>query len=538
MTDETPDLPQVPAPPSQTSAPPGPGAAPPPAGGSAGARQGPSFNWDSKLGVMARCLAAGICIAGSVPPWGWWPLAFVGMFLLDRLLADQPWKKRFRRTWLVAATWLYPAMLWMFDLTGPGYIAAGAFYALYFAIAGALTPPGLARRLVLPGAFALAELARWSWPFGGVPLAHVALSQVNTPLVFAARIAGPLLVVVAVVIIGQALSALLDRQWRDGAIGLAVVFAVVIGGLVHPRSEVVDVVDVALVQGGGPQQTRASSDQEPVVLSRHVEASKEIDVPVDLVIWPENVVNPGRFLDQANAFDFVTEVAATNDAPVLAGWFLPISEVNTANYHSVITPDGAETDRYDKVRLVPFGEYVPLRDFITSIADDVPLPRRDVLPGTAEPVLDTSVGKVGIAISWEGFFEHRSRHAVREGAQLLANPTNGSSFWLTQVQTQQVASNQLRAVENDRWVTQVAPTGLSAVIDPQGNLLQRTDVGERKTMVATVEMRDGRTLSSRVGWWPVLLYGLAAIAAARIFELRKRTGHVGGGDVTATAVTE
>jgi apolipoprotein N-acyltransferase len=515
MTDKTPDLPKVPA-----------------------TGRGPSFNWDSKLGVMVRCLAAGVCIAGSVPPWGWWPLAFVGLFLLDRLLADQPWKKRFRRTWLVAVTWLYPAMLWMFDLTGPGYLAAGAFYALYFAIAGALTPPGVARRLVLPGAFAVAELARWSWPFGGVPLAHVALSQVNTPLVFAARIAGPLLVVVAVVIIGQALSALLDRQWQHGAIGLAAVLVMVVGGLVHPRSEVVDVVDVALVQGGGPQQTRASSDQEPVVLSRHVEASKEIDVPVDLVIWPENVVNPGRFLDQDNAFDFVTEVAATNDAPVLAGWFLPISEVNTANYHSVITPDGAETDRYDKVRLVPFGEYVPLRDFITSIADDVPLPRRDVLPGTAEPVLDTSVGKVGIAISWEGFFEHRSRHAVREGAQLLANPTNGSSFWLTQVQTQQVASNQLRAVENDRWVTQVAPTGLSAVIDPQGNLLQRTDVGERKTMIATVEMRDGRTLSSRVGWWPVLLYGLAAMAAARVFELRKRTGRTGGGNITAAAMPE
>lgn len=482
----------------------------------------PTMNWESRFGVFLRCAVAGICLAGSVPPWGWWPLAFVGMFLLDRLLADQPWKRRFRRTWLVAATWLYPAMLWMFDLTAPGYVAAGAFYAAYFGLAGALTPSSTARRLVLPGAFALAEVARWSWPFGGVPLAHMGLSQVETPLIFVARLAGPLLIVVLVVVVGQALSAFFDRQWRDGAIGLAVVLAMVLLGLAHPRSDVVRSVDVALVQGGGPQQTRASSDQEPVVLSRHVEASKEIDVPVDLVIWPENVVNPGRFLDQENAFDFVTGVAAANDAPVLAGWFLPISEVNTANYHSVINPDGDETDRYDKVRLVPFGEYVPLRDFITSLADDVPLPRRDVLPGTAEPVLDTEVGKVGIAISWEGFFEHRSRHAVREGAQLLANPTNGSSFWLTQVQTQQVASNQLRAVENDRWVTQVAPTGLSAVIDPQGNLLQRTGVGERRTLIATVEMRDGRTLASRVGWWPVVLYGLGAIAAARVIELQRR----------------
>jgi apolipoprotein N-acyltransferase len=357
-----------------------------------------------------------------------------------------------------------------------------------------------------------------------VPLAHVGLSQVNTPLIHTARLAGPLLVVVSVVIIGQALSALWDRQGRTAAIGFAVVVLLVAGGLLHPRSSVVDVVDVALVQGGGPQQTRASSDQEPVVLSRHVEASNLINVPVDLVIWPENVVNPGRFLDQEQAYDLVAGVARDHDAPVLAGWFLPVSDVNTANFQSVITPAGEETDRYDKVRLVPFGEYVPFRDLITSLVDGVPLPSRDVLPGTAAPVLETDVGPVGIAISWEGFFEHRSRHAVREGAQLLANPTNGSSFWLTQVQTQQVASNQLRAVENDRWVTQVSPTGLSAVIDPQGNVLQRTGVGERATLVATVEMRDGRTLASRVGWWPVVLYGILALVATRVLESRSDRG--------------
>jgi len=480
--------------------------------------------WETRTGVIARCAAAGLCLAGSVPPWGWWPLAFIGILLLDRLLADQPANRRFGRTWLVAATWLYPAMLWMWDLTAPGYVAAGAFYAAYFGIAAALGPSGPARRLVLPGAFALAEVARWSWPFGGVPLAHVGLSQVNTPLIHTARLAGPLLVVVSVVIIGQALSALWDRQGRTAAIGFAVVVLLVAGGLLHPRSSVVDVVDVALVQGGGPQQTRASSDQEPVVLSRHVEASNLINVPVDLVIWPENVVNPGRFLDQEQAYDLVAGVARDHDAPVLAGWFLPVSDVNTANFQSVITPAGEETDRYDKVRLVPFGEYVPFRDLITSLVDGVPLPSRDVLPGTAAPVLETDVGPVGIAISWEGFFEHRSRHAVREGAQLLANPTNGSSFWLTQVQTQQVASNQLRAVENDRWVTQVSPTGLSAVIDPQGNVLQRTGVGERATLVATVEMRDGRTLASRVGWWPVVLYGILALVATRVLESRSDRG--------------
>lgn len=478
--------------------------------------------------VILAALGAGLAVAASMPPWGWWPLAFVGIAVLDELIADQPWRTRFARTWLMAAAWLYPAMLWMWDLTAPGYVVAVAFFAAYFATAAALTPSGPGRRLVLPLSFALAELARWSWPFGGVPLAHLAMSQVETPLAMAARIGGSLAVVVAVVITGQVVAAAARRQTREAVVGLIVLVVLVGAGFAHPQATITRQVEVALVQGGGPQRTRASSDQQPVVLARHVEATRLIDQPVDLVIWPENVVNPGRFLSHDDADALVRQVAADVDASVLAGWFFPISDRATVNYHSTITPEGDEIDRYDKVRLVPFGEYVPLRSLIESINDEVP--GRDVQVGTAEPVLDTPVGPVGVAISWEGFFEVRSRAAVRAGAELLTNPTNGSSYWLTQVQTQQVASNQLRAIENDRWVLQVAPTGFSAVVAPDGTVVQRTGISERATLSDTVDMRHGLTLAARFGFWPVALAGLTALAVTQ-YRWRFDSGHqVGAGD--------
>ncbi len=484
-------------------------------------------------------VVAGVCIAASVPPWGFWPLAFVGIAIVDHLIDTPSWRQRFARMWLVAAAWLYPAMLWMWDLTAPGYVVAGAFYAAYFGIAAALTPPSL-RAWTLPGTFALAEFARWSWPFGGVPLANVALGQVDSPFVYPARLGGPLLVVVTVVIVGQAPGRLVghvrhiavtrssvpDREHRTAvlAVAPALVLAalLVLGGYLHPRSTVEGTADVALVQGGGPQRTRASSTQEPVVLGRHVEGSNAIVAPVDLIVWPENVVNPGRYLDFDDAYAEVVSVARRHDAPVLAGWFTRGENLARFNYQSVIEPDGRETDRYDKVKIVPFGEYVPLRGVIESLAPSAPLPGGDLQSGTVPPVLDTDVGPVGVSISWEGYFEQRARHSVREGAQLLTNPTNGSSYWLTQVQTQQVASNQLRAMENDRWVLQVAPTGLSAVIDPAGTVLQRTDVSERRTLQATVEMRSGRTLASIVGPWPVVAYGLVAAAAGLAVGLGAR----------------
>ncbi len=482
----------------------------------------------SRLRTSAICIAAGVCIAGSVPPWGWWPLAFIGFALVDRLIADTTpdllgARRRFGRMWLVAAAWLLPAMLWMFDLTAPGYFIAGMLYSSYFGLAAALTPPtAIARRLVLPAAIAAAEAARWYWPFGGVPLANIALSQVATPLITPARLAGPLLVIVLVVVVGQVLASLAIRQAKPATIGSLVVLAVLLLAVVHPRAAVVSEVRAALVQGGGPVRTRASSFSEPVVLARHVEAAKAIDEPVDFILFPENVVNPGRYLSMSEARSVITEVASSHDAPVLAGWFHPLNDRYNVNYQTTVLPDGREIDRYDKVRTVPFGEFVPLRSLIEATGLSDLLPARDALPGNQPPVLDTPVGPVGVSISWEAFFERRARDSVANGAQLLTNPTNGSSFWLTQVHTQQVASNQLRAVENDRWLLMAAPTGLSAVIDADGRVLQRTDIGERRVLMANVEMRTGRTLASIVGPWPVLGYAAVALVAGLVWMYRLR----------------
>ncbi len=475
-----------------------------------------------RLPTSLHCVLTGVCLAGSVPPWGWWPLAFVGFALLDRLLATPRRRDRFKRTWLATAAWLFPAMLWMWDLTPPGYVVAAALYAVYFGVAAALTPPEpTARRLVLPGTFAVAELARWYWPFGGVPLANIALSQVQTPLGQTARLAGPLLVIALVVAGGQALSAAIAGQQRAARVAVSIMVLAVFAAYLHPRASVVREVDAALVQGGGPVRTRASGDQEPIVLARHVETTNALEQSVDLILWPENVVNPGAYLSQDTAASIVSQVAIDQNTTLLAGWFYAVSDTATVNYQAAITADGVETDRYDKVRIVPFGEYVPLRGLVeaTGLADAIP--RRDAIPGTGPGLLDTPVGPVGVSISWEGFFERRARDATRNGAQILTNPTNGSSFWLTQVHTQQVASNQLRAIENDRWVLMAAPTGLSGVINPDGELLQRTDIGERRLLTTTAEMRTGRTLASYVGPWPVLVYGLAAATAAPLASRRK-----------------
>src|SRR5262245_57758352 len=127
--------------------------------------------WAARAIVFGRCVLAGLTLCLSVPPWGWWPLAFLGVAQWDLLLEDQSWIRRFRRTWLVAATWLFPSMAWIVYLTPPGYVVAVVAYAAFFGVLAALVPAHApARWIALPGAIVLAELLRWSWPFGGVPL--------------------------------------------------------------------------------------------------------------------------------------------------------------------------------------------------------------------------------------------------------------------------------------------------------------------------------------------------------------------------------
>ncbi len=473
----------------------------------------------SRAILALRCVAAGACLALSVPPYGWWPLAFLGIFQLDRLIAGQPAKRRFRRTWLVCATWLYPTMLWMVDLTAPGYVVACGTYAAYFGAAVALVPANRWRWLALPGAFVLAEWARWSWPFGGVPLSTLAMSQAAAPLNFTVRLAGTLVLVALVVIIGVGLSALWERKPVQAGLAFAAVALVALAALVAPRAHEVDTLNIAIVQGGGPQRTRAADTDEREVFERHLAASELVDTPVDMVLWPENVVNVEGSLEVNAENDELAALARRLDATLIVG-AVEGGDDNFLNAAVVYSPEGRIIDRYDKVKRVPFGEYVPLRGFLERFSSE--LPGRDALAGDTPAVVQTPVGKFGVVISWEVFFGTRGRDAIGHGGTVLLNPTNGSSYWLTQVQSQQVASSRLRALENDRWVLQAAPTGFSAVVTNDGKVVERSAVSEQRVVQHQINTREGETLATRFGDLPMLLLAAGSMVAAQVLSRRGR----------------
>lgn len=482
----------------------------------------------------AASLGGGLLVAFSLPPWGWWPLAWIGvaMYVLASS-ASVEWRDRAACGFLFGFGWLAVGTMWMWELTIPGYLAASVVFSLYHAVAGMLAPAGRWRVLALPVAHTLVEALRMSFPFGGIPLATLGISQVSGPLAGIARVGGVIAITWVTLQLGAGLAVLVSRAlvaarrgWsprvpggRLAAAGCGVAVLTVLVAMVAPRGhETGDTLTVAAIQGGGEQGTRADDVPSRLVTERHLEATAGIepDPDLDLVLWPENVVDAEVF-DGSWQYEAIVEQAQRLNVPFSVGVIEDVPrdpDNRVTNAQLIITPDGEITSRYEKVRRVPFGEYVPLRGFLEALGAPIGQVPTNAIEGTTPAILELPDGnRTATVISWEVFFGGRAREGVKLDAGFISNPTNGASYSGTIVQTQQVASSRLRALENGRWVVQAAPTGFTAIVDADGSVLQRTSVSEQRVLYDEIAVRSGYTWYTRLGDAPFIV-GLAVALAA------------------------
>lgn len=486
----------------------------------------------------ALALLGGTSIAFSMPPWGFWPLALLGVILFETALDDSLSRRRRAALGLAfGAPWMLIGMAWMWYLTPPGYLLTCAMYAGLHALAAAVAPAGPWRTIGRPAAHTLVEIVRMSFPFGGVPLATLGISQAGGPLLGMARLGGVILLTWVVFQIGFAIAgpvtdavAVLVRRggsvtWRPlSLVALAAPLALIALAAVAPEGSNTgaEPLTIAAVQGGGRQGTSALDVPSSRVTKAHLDATATIDPDpdLDLVVWPENGIDvDGRPFVGSDAQLAVAAEAERLGVPFSVGVTVdsefsayPVDD-SFVNAQVIIAPDGELTSSYEKVHIVPFGEYVPMRGLLEALGAPLEQIASDATRGRDPALIELPDGtRLGVMISWEVFFGERGR-AADEGAILL-NPTNGASYTGTILQTQQVASSKLRAVETGRWVVQVSPTGFSAFVSPDGEVLQRTGVSERAVITMDVPLREGTTWYSAIGDWPWILMVVALLAVA------------------------
>ncbi|HZT65909.1 MAG TPA: apolipoprotein N-acyltransferase [Acidimicrobiales bacterium] len=481
---------------------------------------------------LLAAVAAGVLLFCALPPVGWWPAGPLGLAGWAALTAGQSPGRRALVGWLVGIGLFAPGWWWMTGFTGPGYPVAVLAEAGFYAGAGLVTPSRRGRIAGFAAAVAGAGIARDHWPFGGVPIAGVALGQAGGPLLALARLGGVPLVTGATALAGAALAALATGAVRQvasrpdrapdsglrvmaaGAVALAVVAGLTAvaaaapdGGAGRGR------IRVALVQGGGPRGLRAVNRDPSLVFRAQVDAMAAVRQPVDLVLWPENVIELDQPLAGSPEDAEMAALAASYGATVAAGVTEPAGPDGFLNEAFAWWPDGTRTGPYTKVHRVPFGEWIPFRSVISHLGDVSAVPR-DEVAGRGPGVLATGAGRVGVMISYEVFFDDRALAAVRAGGRVLLVPTNAASYTTSQMPLMEVAASRLRAVEAGRDLAQAAPTGYTALFDHRGRVLARSGLGARQVLQGVLRRRDGRTVFDRVGQaGPDALVGMVLLAA-------------------------
>lgn len=487
--------------------------------------------------IALPALVAGLGLAFSVPPWGFWVLAFPASGLLFWRLDGLPARARLWAGWLAGLGCLVPGLMWLRSFSVPGGIVLILMEAFLLALGAWATCPGpkWARAASYVGAMTMAEALRDHWPFGGLPIGGIFLGQAESPLLGVARVAGPLGITALIHLTGVALVALLfalrhrdgDGSWlRLGSVALGVTILIAAFGAVAPDGgPPVRSVTAALIQGGGKRGFRKAQVDPATVLAAQFAATQQLQrrdgrhLP-ELVVWPEDVVSLNEPLGQSPEEGVLSVTAANLKTTLVVG----VTENETpATFRNEVVawgPDGQLAGRFEKVHRVPFGEYVPYRGFFAHLGNLSAVPR-DAIPGTASGLITTPAGPLGVMVSYEVFYADRGRSSVRAGAELLVVPTNTSSYSTAQVPTQEVAADQIQAVEQGRDLLQAAPTGYSTVVNHRGELLQRSVLGGRQVLQATVDERRGHTIYVNWGDNPVLV--LAGIAVATSWLWRRRS---------------
>ncbi|MBY0288735.1 MAG: apolipoprotein N-acyltransferase [Mycobacteriaceae bacterium] len=512
-----------------------------------------------RLPQLGVAIVAGLALCLSFPPFGWWYLAFLAFALLSWTLTRETTTVAggFGYGFLFGLTFYLPLLPWISGFVGPvPWLVLCMLEALFPALFGALAVA--VRRLPgwplwFAGLWAAQEWLKSTVPFGGFPWGVVAYSQTHGPLVSVVQVGGAPLLSFAVVLIGFSLAAItleIVKWWRSGSTRTAGPPAVVIPGacvtvvllltaLTWPQvrhsgmgADDEQPVTVAAVQGNVPRLGLEFNAQRRAVLDNHVRETERLadDVRAGraqqpmFVIWPENSsdIDP---LANPDANAAISAAADAIDAPILVGSVVAApgyTRDNPVSNNSVIVwnPETGPDERHDKQVVQPFGEYLPWRSFFRLLS-----PYADragyFIPGSGSGVVHAAGVPIGVATCWEVIFDRATRESVRNGAQILAVPTNNATFDEA-MSRQQLAFARLRAVEHDRYVVVAGTTGISAVIAPDGRELARTEFFEPAYLDAQVRLKTQLTAATR--WGPLVEGVLAAIGVGALIAAMLHNG--------------
>ncbi len=514
-----------------------------------------------KRAILA--ILSGALLALSYPRFDLFPLAFVALVPLLAAAGAATVRGAFGLGLLTGITfngillyWLIPVMERYGGLPGAASIALLGLLVLYLSLytgAFAAVVTAWTRRygdlglLLAPIAWVALELAR-ARVLGGFPWGLLGYSQYrNLPVLQVASLGSVYAVSFVVAACNAAVAVAIPRAGRGprvplwGAAGvLAAVAAVHLGGALAlhmpPAGGGAGEV-VALVQANVPQDRKWDRGAEDAIVGELIEMTRGAAAAgARIVIWPESSsplsfrrvvpARPGGAPDpvveeRPGYADRISAVARELDIELIAGsvdYRVEGGTIRALNSAFRVGADGSIGPTYDKVQLVPFGEYVPLRRLLFFVNPMVEGAIAEFAPGRRFEPLPTRAGPAATVICYEAIFPRVVARIARRAA-FLVNITNDAWFGRSAGPHQHLAMAIVRSVELRRDLARAANTGISALVDPYGRIVQRSELEERTVLLGRVRPRSDRTLcaviTDRFAWACAILTPLLLFARRR-----------------------
>ncbi|MCM8761117.1 MAG: apolipoprotein N-acyltransferase [Candidatus Omnitrophica bacterium] len=463
---------------------------------------------------------AAFCLILSFPSFNLWFFAWIGFIPLFLAIDGKSLLKAFFISYLTGVLFFFGIAYWLVHVTLPGMVIVVIYLGLYFGIFGfaasrASDSHPMAALIVAPSVWVALEWVR-SHMFGGFGWALLAHSQSsNLPVIQIADVTGAYGVSFLVMMINYAVF-LTAREIRRKnnytyylAIALLVLFiSLAYGGLRLKNIFAGELLRVAVVQGNIPQDKKWDENFREEILdiyrSLTLEASNQHP---DLIVWPETSV-PGYLELERDLWESVSGLVKDVNKPILVGTPSVSRSAKDVYYNSAVLfrEDGTIVERYDKLHLVPFGEYVPLKNVFWFVEKFAARPIGDFSAGKNWTVFNFFIErkakteqahwkllkkvKFSCLICFEDIFPDMAREFVKRGAAFLVNITNDAWFGRTAAAYQHAQTSVFRAVENRVNVVRAANTGISCFIDQKGAVVAEVSSGGSNLFVRGIKTHD------------------------------------------------
>lgn len=465
------------------------------------------------------------------PPIACWPLSFFSLALLFLISLHARPKSAFLFGWIWGAFYFYLLFDWAEIAASllAARLALAAIEALFIGLCTSLwallyrrllplnfSAPPWQKLLLLAGGDSLlwvaTEQLRSAVPYGGMPWGNTAFIFVDAPLLHLAPWGSIQLVsftaVFIGILLGYALKQLREKQiFRSGRAVVGAVLLLVLPLLVPSGAVATQNLRIGIVQGNVPDVAKLGPGESRalIVTKNHLQATYLIaDQNPDLVLWPESASDRNFRRDYAAGKMVEKAVAAIAPAPLLLGTQNYFSNVRTNDY--VAIDESGIIDSYSKQHPVPFGEYLPLRNFISRFVPAAEEISTDMVPGSAPAQLQVKIParanhsaqmiQIGTPICFEVAYTNIVAQAA-QNSQLLVVPTNNASFGNSGEPFQQFAMSRFRAAEHQKSTLQVSTSGVSGIIAPSGKVIYQSKLGVSAARIQEIALNSHVTLATK-----------------------------------------